>query len=248
MAHPDVVVWEADGRPLPRLGYGARLAAPLRGLGARVVVVPYRRRALTAAELSAPVHVLSGGETTSFAGDPATRRTLADVTGLLRRAWRGDATVIGVCLGAQLIARAIAPALPPSFPTSGMEVGLCPVDGPGGPIAVGQLHYEQIDPAFAEVDGVRLTHTNDHTRVQGFTWGPSVAGYQFHPEWDPGDVAAVLDRHAALLDLRHAEPSTALASVHLEQGSWSGRTVTELLVAPVARALAPGRAHEPGAA
>ena len=237
MATPDVVVWEADGKPLPWLGYGARLAAPLRALGARVRVVPYRRRPLTAAELAAPVHLLSGGETTSFAGDPATVRALADVTGLLQRAWRGEATVIGVCLGAQLVARGIAPGLPQSFPDGGLEAGLCTVYGPGGPVRVAELHYEEIHPSFTEVGGVEVTHTNRHSRVQGFRWGETVSGYQFHPEWTPRDADAVLGRHLTLLEARHADPAMARASVTDGAATWSDRTAWELLVAPAVRAL-----------
>jgi GMP synthase-like glutamine amidotransferase len=237
MAVPDVVVWEADGKPLPWLGYGARLAAPLRALGARVRVVPYRRRPLTPVELAAPVHLLSGGETTSFAGDPATVRALADLTDLLRRAWQGEATVLGVCLGAQLVARGIAPGLPQSFPERGLEAGMCTVYGPGGPLRVAELHYEDIHPSFAEVGGVQVTHTNGHTRVQGFRWGETVAGYQFHPEWTPRDAGAVLDRHLTLLATRHADPASARASVTDGASTWSERTAWELLVAPAVRAL-----------
>ncbi len=72
---------------------------------------------------------------------------------------------------------------------------------------VAELHYEEIHPSFAEVGGVEVTHTNGHSRVQGFRWGETVAGYQFHPEWSPRDAGAVLDRHLTLLDTRHADPA-----------------------------------------
>ncbi len=105
--HPseaDVVVWQADGRPLPGRGYGDPIAARLRRLGTRVTTVDYRRRALTDAERAAPVHVLSGGATSAFAEDPATNRALDELHGLAQRAWADQVTLVGICLGAQLLA------------------------------------------------------------------------------------------------------------------------------------------------
>lgn len=234
---PDVVVWEADGRPLPRLGYGTRLARALRTIGVSVAVVPYRRRPLTGNELAAPVHVLSGGETSAFADDAATVRARDDLAGVLRRARHGQATVVGVCLGAQLLARAIDPWLPRSEPDSGMEAGLRTVSGPDGPQLVAQLHYEQIHPALADVAGIEITHTNAHSPVQGFRWGESVLGYQFHPEWDPTDLSTVLRRHRWLLAARCADPGTAQTSVTTGAAAWSPRTLDELVVVPAAAAL-----------
>lgn len=234
---PDVVIWEADGQPLPRLGHGARLAQALGALDATVTVVPYRRRALTEAELAAPVHVLSGGETSSFSPDPTTGRALRDLTEVLQRAWHADTTVIGVCLGAQLVARALNPELPRSAPHGGMEAGLLAVAGPTGTQFVAQLHYEQIHPAFAELDGVEVTHTNSHSPIQGFRWGRTVFGYQFHPEWDLGDLSTTLRRHRRLLTARGADPRAAQASVAAGAPSWSPRTLDDLVVAPAAAAL-----------
>ncbi|MCV2392688.1 hypothetical protein OEB99_00050 [Actinotalea sp. M2MS4P-6] len=239
MVAPEVVVWAADGKPLPFLSYGARVAALLRRAGGHVRVVPYRRRALTPTELAAPVHVLSGGETSSFATDEVTLRALTDLRTVLERAWRGEATVLGICLGSQLIARAIDPTLPISYPDGGMEAGLCTVEQTDGfgALRVAELHYEQIDPSFATVPGVTVTHTNAHSPVQGFRWGDSVFGYQFHPEWDVADAAQVLRRHIGLVAERCADPAAAFASVDpdvtvLGGPAWSPWTAEELLAEP----------------
>ncbi|MDY7105368.1 MAG: hypothetical protein S0880_29630 [Actinomycetota bacterium] len=235
---PDVVIWEADGRPLGAFGYGGCLARALRSVGARVELVRYRDRPLTTAELDAPVHVLSGGETSAFSHDDATLRARADLTELMRRAWHGDATIIGVCLGAQLISRAIAPDVPLSTPLDRMEAGLCEIAGPDGPVWAAELHYEEIHPAFAEVDGVTVTHTNTHSPIQGFRWGATVSGYQFHPEWTPDELAQVLRRHDVVLDTYHRDPAGALASVEPNRHRWSERLLGRLVLDPVLDALA----------
>jgi GMP synthase-like glutamine amidotransferase len=232
-----VVIWEADGRPLPRTGYGTRLAQVLRATGADVTVVPYRLRALTATELSAPVHVLSGGETSAFSTDEATRRALDDLTDVLARSEAGQATTVGVCLGSQLIARAVNPTLRRSVPTRGMEAGLCRVDGPDGPRHVAEFHYEQIDPRFSATPGVRITHHNPHSEIQGYRWGENVLGYQFHPEWSPADLSTVLRRHRWLLTDRHTTPAAARSSVTERGPRWSAHTLEDLVLAPVASAL-----------
>ncbi len=131
---PDVVVWQADGRPLPATGYGDPIAQRLRGLGARVETVDYRTRALTAAERAAPVHVLSGGSTSAFADDPTTRRALDELRDVAQRAWSDEATLVGICLGAQLLARVIAPMLERRTPVRGMEAGWQTVAGPQGEV------------------------------------------------------------------------------------------------------------------
>lgn len=235
--HPEVVVWESDGRPLPDGGYGARLARRLRRVGHRVVVVDHRRRALTPSELAAPVHVLSGGETSAFAGDPATERSLAALRDLARRAWADEVTIVGVCLGSQLLARVLAPGLPPSHPDAGMEAGWAEVTGPAGTFGVAELHYEQIHPELASVDGVEVLLGNDHSPVQAFRWGRSVVATQFHPEWSPADLRVVLSRHRGLLAARHAAPGAARRSVAGSARRWRAEAFDALVAAPVAARL-----------
>ena len=234
---PDVLVWQADGRPLPGRGYGDPIAARLRRLGARVRTIDYRHRALTDAERAAPVHVLSGGATSAFADDPATNRALAELHRISQRAWADQATLVGICLGAQLLARVIAPTLDRCTPVLGMEAGWQRVAGPQGALHVAELHYEEIHPGFASLGGVTITHSNDHSPVQAFRWGPATIGMQFHPEWSPLDVRSVLGRHRHLLARRHRDPDAALASI--PDGVSRGRydTFDELVARPVARRL-----------
>jgi GMP synthase-like glutamine amidotransferase len=238
---PEVVVWQGDGQPVPNRGYGDPIAARLRRRGARVAVVDYRSRALTDAERAAPVHVLSGGATSSFSGDPATLRALDELQELARRAWADEVTLVGICLGAQLLARVIGPTLERRTPVRGMEAGWQRVTGPRGAVHVAEHHYEEIDPAFASLSGVTVTHSNDHSRVQGFRWGPATIGVQFHPEWSPGDVRSVLGHHRDLLAARHHDPDAALASVPDHFPDRRPDTFDTLVAEPVGRRLRAAR-------
>ncbi len=234
---PDVVVWQGDGRPLPGRGYGDPIAARLRRLGARVATVDYRSRALTDAERAAPVHVLSGGTTSAFSDDPATNRALDELQQLAQRAWADETTLVGICLGAQLLARVIAPTLDRCTPTRGMEAGWQRVAGPQGAFHVAELHYEEIHPELASLGGVTITHSNDHSPVQAFRWGPATIGMQFHPEWSPRDLRSVLGRHRHLLARKHRDPDAALASVPDGVPRTRHDTFDELVARPVLRRL-----------
>jgi GMP synthase (glutamine-hydrolysing) len=236
---PDVVIWQADGAPLPGEGYGGRLSATFQQAGCAVAVVDYRRRGLSDRLLAAPVHVLSGGETSAFSQDRATLRARAQLAELARRAWSDDVTVVGICLGAQLLARAIAPELPCSTPERGMEAGWQHVDEEGrGPEAVAELHYEQIHPMFASIDGVTVTHRNEHSPVQAFRWGPGVVGMQFHPEWSPADLRVVLHRHRRLLAERHHDPRGAAQTLRGLRQRRPSDLFERLVVEPVRQRLA----------
>jgi GMP synthase-like glutamine amidotransferase len=233
----DVVVWEADGNPLPGAGYGRNIAMRLGRLGWRVAVVDYRTRPLSGREWAAPVHVLSGGETSAHAADRATLQALDEIGELAQRAWADEVTIIGICLGAQLVARVLAPDLPPSTPLAGMEAGWRSVTGPQGPVGVAELHYEQLHPDLTARDGITVTHHNAHSEIQGFRWGSSVIGLQFHPEWSPADLRSVLDRHPAILTEHHRDPAAALASAGHAPRHWRPAVFDQLVAEPVARRL-----------
>lgn len=242
---PDVVIWQADGEPLPGEGYGGRLGAAFQRLGCTVAVVEYRRRRLSDRLLSAPVHVLSGGETSAFSQDRATIRARAQLAELAQRAWADEATVIGICLGAQLLARAIAPEVPRSTPERGMEAGWQQVEeADRRREQVAELHYEQIHPAFETVDGVTVTHRNDHSPVQAFRWGGAI-GMQFHPEWSPTDLRVVLRRHRRLLAERHHDPRGAAQTLRGVRQRRPSDLFEQLVLEPARQRLAAARPLEP---
>ncbi|CAN5721881.1 hypothetical protein BH24ACT4_BH24ACT4_22390 [soil metagenome] len=234
---PQVVVWQADGQPFRGRGYGAAVAARLRRRGWSVEVVDQRSQVVTDEILAAPVHVLSGGETSAFANDPATVRSRRRVTALARRAWADEVTLVGICLGAQLLARAAAPELPRSRPAKGMEAGWQRVHGPCGHLSVAELHYEQIDPALATIDGITVTHANEASPIQAFRWGPAAIGMQFHPEWSRRQAAQVLHRHRHVLEAHHHDPAGAYRSLDETSGPLGPDAFQQLVIDPIARRL-----------
>lgn len=231
---PDVVVWESDGSPLPGVGYGERVARRLRRAGHHVAVVDHRSRPLTEQELAAPVHVLSGGETSAFAGDRATERSLESLRALAQRAWADEVTLVGICLGSQLLARVVAPELARSVPAGGMEAGWVDVAGPAGAFTAAQLHYEQIHPDLATVDGVEVLLGNHASPIQAFRWGRSVVGMQFHPEWSPTDLRSVIGRHRQLLADQRVDPARVPLATRRAARAWRADAFDALVATPVA--------------
>lgn len=226
-----VTVWEADGSPWRGAKYGSEIARRLAEAGYAVRTVPLQERRPDDDELAAPLHVLSGGTTpaTTRTGWIAqTRRPLEEV---LDRAHVGAATVVGVCLGAQLLAvslagpRAVRPA------RRGMEVGLHRVRCAHSDAehVVSEFHHHEIRPAALRAIGATVTFSNDHTRVQGFAFGDHVVGYQFHPELDPPRTASVIRANRDVIRSVGSCPTTALRTVRHHGGDWNPMSFDHLV-------------------
>jgi GMP synthase (glutamine-hydrolysing) len=247
--HPRVVLWEADGTPHRGRGYGDAIAARLAAAGIGVTTVPLTRRRPSPEELAAPVHVLSGGATPATSRRRWVRSARLDLEPVLVRALAGEATVTGICFGAQLIAATLAGpgAIGPN--PQGMEVGLtlvrppaasdAPSIGAAAGIAVAEFHHHLIEPAaVAALDGEILL-SNDHTAVQAFAIGPTIVGLQFHPELDPPATRATIRTHRDLIRAHGATPAAALASVDRLSDSWRAEIFDRFVVQPARRAAAP---------
>jgi GMP synthase-like glutamine amidotransferase len=217
-----VTVWEADGQPWAGAGYGLEIARRLRRSGLEVQVVPLHRRLPDAGEMAAPMHVVSGGATpaTTATGWVAESRRL--LQGVLARATAGTASVVGICFGAQLLSVALAGPRAVRPARAGMEAGLRPVRHrkSGATSVVTQFHYHEIRPSAVDRMGGTITHSNDHTRVQGFTVGPRIAGYQFHPELDPDAAAATYRWNTEVLDSAGHPLGSATASIRRHRHRW----------------------------
>jgi hypothetical protein len=48
--------------------------------------------------------------------------------------------------------------------------------------SVFEFHYEEIDRNFLNAPNVKLTHSNEHSLIQGYCIGDNIQAYQFHPE------------------------------------------------------------------
>lgn len=218
-----MVIWQADGSYDGVHGYGFPLAERLAAAGVAFTMVPLPERAPDAAELSAPVHLLSGGDTSADA-DVAwvieARRSLSTV---LERARDGEATVTGVCFGAQLIARVLAGSGTVGPHRHGMQAGLYEVSGTGrqSRSVVSSFHYHHIDPDRVAQAGGTVTLTSDRTPVQGFRFGSTVRGVQFHPELGPDHLRATVAHHAGLITRRGGSVRRAAASIRLHGARWA---------------------------
>ncbi|MDP5184763.1 hypothetical protein QOZ88_19180 [Blastococcus sp. BMG 814] len=245
MTAPEVVVWTLDGRPHEGIDYGTRLVERLAEAGLRVEQVVQDERPPTDAELAAPVHVLSGGTTLATSGVPWLTAVRAALERPLRLAAQGDALVIGVCLGSQLLAeRLFGPgATAPSL--NGLEVGLGRVfsSSPGwmSYAAVPQFHYYEIlAESVARHPDAEVVLTGDHSAVQAFTVGGHVLAMQFHPELTVDDVDRLIDHNAGLLEEFELRPGDVRGRVRQRAADWSPAPAQDLIVTPVRRFLADG--------
>ena len=242
--HPQVVVWEADGAPYGRRGYGDAITAGLTAAGIAATTVPLTRRRPTPDELAAPVHVLSGGATPATSRRRWVRSARLDLEPVLARALAGEATVTGICFGAQLIAATLAGPSAVGPNPRGLEVGLALVRPPdsdpdAGGIVVSELHHHLVEPAAVAALGGEIVLSNDHTAVQAFTIGPTIVGLQFHPELDPAATRATVLAHRRLIRAHGVTPAAALASIDRLGDSWQAETFDRFVVQPTRRPAVP---------
>jgi GMP synthase-like glutamine amidotransferase len=244
---PRVVVWEADGSPYGGLGWGHAIVARLVAAGVRATTVPLTRRRPTPQELAAPVHVLSGGETSTSSRQPWVRSARDDLEGVLVRALAGQATVTGICFGAQLIATALAGLGAVGRNPRRVEAGLVLVRPPGADrepsdaaaAVVAELHYAHVEPAAVALLGGEVILTNDHTAVQAFRIGPTIVGLQFHPELDPAATRATVQAHGHLLQAHGLAPADVLASIDRLAHRWSSDPFDRFITRPALSAAEP---------
>jgi GMP synthase-like glutamine amidotransferase len=263
---PEVVVWEADGSPFGGLGYGHAVVARLAEAGIVATTVPLTRRPPSPEEQAAPVHVLSGGTTPATSSQPWVRAARRALHPVLMRALAGEATVIGICFGAQLVVATLAGPGAVGPNPRGLEAGLVVVHppgclpgrpgrrlrppapaSPGGPgsggalamaTVVAQIHFHHIDPAAVTALGGEVVLSNDHTTVQAFTLGPTIVGLQFHPELDPPATRSTIEAHRGLLQAHGLVPADVLATVDRLGVAWGAEPFDRYIVRPARGPLA----------
>lgn len=129
--------------------------------------------------------------------DDANHPWLAAEKALIRWAIEDGQTVIGICLGAQLIAHVLGAPVARGTP----EIGWYPVQlTPEArkmpalaalPETFTAFHWHA--DAFAVPEGGTLVASSAGCREQGFAWGDRVVGLQFHLETTPEGVDALVE-------------------------------------------------------
>lgn len=233
----DAVVWVADGEVADGLDWGARLVERLEGRGLRVLCC----NLTGGADGSVPparLHVLSGGATTArrptgwMAGGLALTRDLIDGARQDRHA------VVGVCLGAQMIGEALWPGSVRS--RDRIRVGLNEIDWDGGKadrLVVPSFHYEALDRSQVIVGGGEVVGSSPQEPVQGFSYGSTVWGVQFHPELTPDDVRRLVHYHHRTIERYAGDVDAALRSVDRLEPRWTAEVFDRVMV----EVLAPRR-------
>lgn len=233
---PAVTVWEASGSPWAGVGYGDAICWHLERCGFAARLVPVVERMPTSDELASTLHVLSGGETSANSSALWMAEMRGHLEGLVGRALLGEAAVVGIGLGAQLLAATVAGGAVRDV-DGGIEAGLVPVRDPaGGRLLVAQLHQQEIDPAAIRAIDGEVLFTGATTEVQGYAIGDALTGYQFHPELDPDALDRTLRTHANLISLSGGDLQDALATVAAGRDAWPSDTF-ERLVAERLRAF-----------
>lgn len=209
----DVLIFVADGTIFKGVDYATRIEQRLSRAG-----LISARFDLTSLPMEHPrpklAYVYTGGETSVHA-DVEWMRSAVDMTRrLIADAQCGGPSVIGICLGSQIIAEALRPDS--IIDTHAIEIGLTPVTSPeaGQPgHVVPSFHYQAISPAVGTVADVRIELRNDHTAVQALSYGKRVFGCQFHPELTPADVLELIEFNAEVITTWHGDVDAARRSV-----------------------------------
>jgi GMP synthase-like glutamine amidotransferase len=217
----DVLICVADGVLYGDFDYSSRISERLSEAGLRCDRVDLT--SLPGTRLpSARAYVFTGGETAANSEAQWMRSAIDTAARLVTNAERGDYSVIGICLGSQILAEALRPGSLVWSPA--IEVGLTPVTRPEHPEIqriVPSFHYQAISQEINSVSGVRVEWGNEHTAVQAFSYGKRTVGYQFHPELSATDVDQLIDRHSDVITKYGGDPAAAHRSVRKYAGALS---------------------------
>jgi GMP synthase-like glutamine amidotransferase len=152
------------------------------------------------------------------ANDEAKFGWLGPEIALVRKARAADKTVLGICLGAQIIAKALGARV---YPGSAKEIGWLPVQRTAG----SHLLFDSLPDSFTAFHWhgetfdlpreATLLATSEVTETQAFAVGQRVLGLQFHMEATEESVRALLE--GAAHEIGHGvfeqQPGTILVSL-----------------------------------
>ncbi|SNS59432.1 GMP synthase - Glutamine amidotransferase [Geodermatophilus pulveris] len=223
----DTVVWQGSGSAWPLTSWDDALVRRLTALGRQPSVVPWGDPGAAHAGRSGVLHVFTGGLEPVSSGSPEMAARLDAVRAAVRTAERDGCSVVGVCLGAQMIAAVVA-GLVPRPVAGGGEAGLTVVTGraPDVPdLTVATAHVAEVPEAFLSRPAVRHLWGNPVTTVQGFAVGARVVGVQFHPEfsarearWASRSFRRELGAPPSWAAARAVDPDAALRVVLAQAG------------------------------
>lgn len=215
----DALICVADGVLYGDFDYGSRIEEELSGAGLkcdRCDLTSLPEKGLPPAR----AYVLTGGVTSVNSGTRWMRSAIGAAARLVMNADREDYSVIGICLGGQILAEALRPGS--IVASAAIEVGLTPVARPGHTEIqriVPSFHYQAISPQIYSVPGTRPEWRNEHTAVQGFSYGKRTVGYQFHPELSAADVHQLIDWNSDVISRWGGDPMAAHRSVDRYAGA-----------------------------
>lgn len=209
----DVLIYVADGTVYDGIDYGTRIEDRLSAAG-----LTSMRCDLTNLPADQPrpelAYIFTGGGTSVYS-DARWMRSAIDLAGSLAAdAEPGEYSVAGICLGSQILAEALRPGSITG--SKEIEVGLVPVTSALDDQVrqvVPSFHYETISPDISGVGDIKVEWRNDHTAVHAFSWGPSVFGCQFHPEFSPDDVHDLIDFNGDMITRWQGNTAAAHQSV-----------------------------------
>jgi GMP synthase-like glutamine amidotransferase len=154
------------------------------------------------------------------ANDEAQLGWLGREIALVREAIAADKTVLGICLGAQIIAKALGARV---YPGSAKEIGWFPVQRTTGSHPLFEGLPDSFTPFHWHGETFDLPHEatllakSKITQTQAFAVGQRVLGLQFHMEETEESVRALLKGAAHEIGdgAFEQQPGTILASLNL---------------------------------
>lgn len=129
-------------------------------------------------------------------GDESDHPWLAAEKALIRASIDAGRTLVGVCLGAQLIAEVLGARV---YPNREKEIGWMPIEPtesglasePFGTLPPSLMVYHWHGDTFDLPSGALHLARSQVCEHQAFLWGGRVLGLQFHLESTPESVAAI---------------------------------------------------------
>jgi GMP synthase-like glutamine amidotransferase len=228
-----VLMWVGDGEPAPGLSYATRLTEALSRIGHPCIEWPFLSEPPPAEFGQVRHHLITGGSTST--SHPRMQPALERLHDLLQRAEKDGVSLLGICLGAQMIASAFAGKVQDGPSANGMESGLREMTGVKD-IAFKRFytcfHFHEIYDDFADLPDVRVEMSNAHSPIQSYAIGDKVRGHQYHPEFSPEDARALVQHNKELIENWGGSYTGSLQSIDDNAGHWTREQFETEIVRP----------------
>lgn len=158
------------------------------------------------------------------------KQWIRDLEDFVRRLYREQRKVVGICFGHQLIAKALGGEVSKS--PKGWGVGVNVYQRHGDSVGDGetfQLLASHQDQVMTAPEGAEVIASNAHCEIAGLRLGSCVLTFQGHPEFIPEYAEEIMRFRHDMIGAERVEQGMTSLTTHEHQGGRIARWILDFL-------------------